>query len=195
MNRSSSNPMIEPVSTSLSVRQRLTHELKALALAGLYFATWIGTLLLLKELVLAEYSIAFHHLSLALLGALILSKVVLLLEHVSLGGWMRAQPAWVDVMARTLLYSLGVFVVLVLEKAFEGRHKHGGLAPSLKALFAHAEIYHVWANTIVVSGALFTYNLLAVIRCHLGEGGIWRLLSHPLPGHRPVTASTNPSPP
>lgn len=166
---------------ALSVRQRLAHELKALTLAGLYFATWIGTLLLLKELVLAEYSIAFHHLSLALMGALILAKVVLLLEPVSLGDWMRARPAWMDVLVRTLLYSAGVLVVLVLEKSLEGRHEHGGLMASARALFQHAEINHVMANTIVVSGALFTYNLLAVVRCHLGVGGVWRLLLEPLP--------------
>lgn len=170
----------EPAKPSSNLRQKLTRELKALALAGLYFATWIGSLLLLKELVLAEYRIAFHRLSLALVGALVLSKVVLLLEHVSLGAWMRTRPAWVDIMVRTFLYSLGVLVVLVLEKAFEGRHENGGFVPSLKALFQHVEIYHVWANTIVVSGALFTYNVLSVVRCHLGEGGIWRLLSHPL---------------
>lgn len=106
----------------MTVRQRLARELKALTLAGLYFATWIGTLLLLKELVLAEYSIAFHHLSLALMGALILAKVVLLLEPVSLGDWLRARPAWMDVLVRTLLYSAGVLLVLVLEKSLEGRH-------------------------------------------------------------------------
>ena len=77
MNPSSRERAGESVKPSLTVRQKLTHELKALTVAGLYFATWIGTLLLLKELVLAEYSIAFHHLSLALIGALILSKVVL----------------------------------------------------------------------------------------------------------------------
>ena len=192
MNPASSERAGESVKPSLTVRQKLTHELKALTVAGLYFATWIGTLLLLKELVLAEYSIAFHHLSLALIGALILSKVVLLLEHVSLGDWMRTRPAWVDVMARTLLYSVGVLVVLVLEKAFEGRREHGGFVPSLKALFAQAEIYHVWANTICLSGALFTYNILSVIRSHLGEGGIWRLFAQPLPMHNEDNIPPNP---
>jgi hypothetical protein len=116
-----------------------------------------------------------------LVGALVLAKVVLVLEHVPLGAWIRTRPAWVDVVMRTILYGLGVVVVLLLEKAFEGRHEHGGLLASLVSVFQHEDIHHVWANTICVSGAILGYNALSVVRRHLGEGGlIWLFLS-PLP--------------
>jgi hypothetical protein len=114
-------------------------------------------------------------------GALVLSKVVLVLEHVSLGAWVRARPAWVDVVLRTVLYSLGVAMVLVLEKGFEGRHEHGGFGPSLMAVFQHADVHHVWVNTICLSGALLGYNMLSVVRQHLGEGGLIRAFLSPLP--------------
>jgi hypothetical protein len=39
----------------------------------------------------------------------------------------------------------------------------------------------VWLNLIVVSGALFMYHLLSVIKRHLDEGGVKRLLMMPLP--------------
>jgi hypothetical protein len=165
----------------MTLQQKLKHELKAVGLAALFFGSWIATLALLKQLLLAEYQIAFHGLSLALVGALILSKVVLVLEHVPLGPWVQTRPAWVDVMARTLLYSLGVLLVLLLEKGFEGRHEHGGFGPSLRWLFHHADIHHVWVNTICLSGALLSYNLLSVIRRHLGAGGLRRLFAAPLP--------------
>lgn len=163
----------------MNAPDRLKHELKAVGLAMLYFGSWIAVLLVLKQLVLAEYRIAFHHLSLALVGALILSKVVLILEHVPLGAWVRKQPAWVDVLLRTALYSLGVAVVLVLEKGFEARHEHGGFRPAVAALFQKTDIHHVWASTLALSGALLGYNVLSVIRRHLGEGGLWRVLKHP----------------
>ena len=150
-------------------------------LATLYFAVWIGVLVLLKKLILAEYQIEFHGLSMVLIGALILAKVVLILEHVPLGAWMRRQPAFVDVILRTVLYALGVTVVLLLEKAFDGRHEYGGFSRSLMAVFQHADVYHVWANTICVSGALLVYNMLSVVRKHLGEGGLMKLLLSPLP--------------
>jgi hypothetical protein len=168
----------------MSLQQKLKHETKALTLAGLYFGCWIGTLMLLKELVLAEYQIAFHGLSLAVIGVLVLAKVVLVLEHVSLGAWVRSRPAWVDVMLRTALYSLGVLVVLLLEKGFEGRHEHGGFIPSLTSVFQHADVDHVWANTICLSGALLGYNVLSVLRRHLGTGGLLRLLLTPMPEAR-----------
>jgi len=165
----------------MSLQQKLKYEIKALTLAGLYFGCWIGTLMLLKELLLAEYQIAFHGLSVVVIGVLVLAKVVLVLEHVSLGAWVKSRPAWVDVALRTLMYSFCVLVVLLLEKAFEGRHEHGGFGPSLMSVFQHADIHHVWINTICLSGALLGYNILAVIRQHLGDGGLLRPFLTPLP--------------
>jgi hypothetical protein len=84
-------------------------------------------------------------------------------------------------LLRTAMYSLGVAVVLVLEKGFEGRHEHGGFGPALQQLFQQADIYHVWANTIAISGALLGYNALSVVRRHLGKGGLVRIFLSPLP--------------
>jgi hypothetical protein len=165
----------------MGFRQRLKKEIRAVVLATLYFATWIGVLMVLKVLILEEYYIEFHEWSLVLVGALVLAKVVLVLEHVPLGAWVRTRPAWVDVILRTALYALGVLVVLLLEKAFEGRHEHGGFGPSLIALFQHADVHHVLANTICLTGALLGYNALSVVRRHLGEGGLIRLFLSPVP--------------
>ena len=164
----------------MGIPLRLKQELKTLTLVFLYFACWLGVLLLIKQLLLEEYHIQPTGLSVALVGALILSKVVLILEHVLPGEWLQHRPAWVDVVVRTSLYSLGVFVVLVLEKGFEGRHEYGGFGKAIAALFDHADLYHVWLNLIVISGALLGYNILAVINRHLGEGGVRGVLMMPL---------------
>ncbi len=165
----------------MSFWQGLKHELEAVALATLFFASWIGGLMCVKALILAEYRLEFHEWSLAIMGALILAKVVLVLEHVPLGALTRNRPALVDVILRTALYALGVLAVLLLEKAFEGRHEHGGFGPSLRAVLQHAEIHHVWANAIGLSGAVLGYNALAVVRRHLGERPLFRLFLSPLP--------------
>ncbi len=165
----------------MSIQKKMTGEIKAVGLATLYFAVWIGVLAVLKELILAEYRIEFRGLSMALVGALILAKVVLVLEHVSLGSWVRKQPAWVDVLLRTVLYSVGVAVVLALEKGFEARHEYGSFVEALQQLFLQADVYHVWANTIALSGALIGYNALSVVRRRLGEGGLIRMFASPLP--------------
>lgn len=162
-------------------QQKLKHEISSLLTVTLFFACWLGILLLIKMLVLADYNIAFYDFSKALVGALVLAKVVLVLEHVSLGAWVRARPAWVDVALRTVMYAVGVAFVLLLEKGFEGRHEYGGFGASLAAMFEQADIYHVWANVIALAGALLVFNILSVIRAHLGVGGLRRVFLQPLP--------------
>ena len=163
----------------MSLQQKLTHELKAIGMTTLYFATWFGMLVGLKELILDDYQIAFRGWSLALVGALVVSKVVLVMEHVSLGQWIRHHPAVVEVVLRTLLYGAAVFIALLLEKAFETRHEFGGFAPALGRVFQHPDMPHVWANTICVACALLLFNALSVLRRHLGEGQIVRLFLAP----------------
>lgn len=179
--------MVEARATSLA--ERLTNEVKALAKAALFFALCIGMLVTIKTLVLAEYSVEFRGFSMAVFGVLVLSKVVLVLEHVPLGAWVSRQPALVDVTLRTVLYGVGVFAVLLLENAFEGRHEAGGFGPALTSAFEHADVDHVIVNVICLSGALLAYNLLAVVRQRLGPGGLTRLFLSPIPeaaanGHR-----------
>lgn len=79
-----------------------------------------------KALVLAEYRIAFFDFSAASIGALIVAKVVLILENVPLGSWIDRHSGIARVVGRTVLYGVGVFIVLLLEKAFEARHEYGG---------------------------------------------------------------------
>ena len=85
-----------------------------------------------------------------------------------------------DVVLRTALYSAGVVIVLLLEKGFEGRHEYGGFGASLRSLFQHADIDHVWANAICITASLLVYNAFSVVSDKLGEGGLLRLLREPL---------------
>jgi hypothetical protein len=163
------------------IKEKLKHELESMALAVLYFGTWIGFLMVFKKLVLAQYRIEFNGLPVVLVGTLVLAKVVLVLDHVPLRALVRARPAWVDVLARTILYTFGVFIVLLLDNALEAQHEYGGFLASLRSVFHHAEVHHVWINTICLSGALLGYNVLSVIRRHLGKGGLLRLFLSPLP--------------
>jgi len=117
----------------------------------------------------------------AVVGALILSKVVLVLEHVSLGAWVHERPAWVDVVLRTALFSGGLVAVLVLEKGFEARNEYGGFLPALSQLSQRTDIHHVWANSLGLSGALLGYNVLFVVRRNLGNRGLLRMFLSPLP--------------
>jgi len=165
----------------MSAHPRLKQELKAVGMTTLYFGIWLGGLVALKRLLLAEYHIKFHGLSVALVGSLVIAKVVLLLEHVPLGSWIRRRPVLLEILVRTTMYAVGVLAVLLLEKAFEARHEYGGFGRSLTQVFHHRDIDHVWVNTICLAAALLGFNALAIMRRHLGPHGLTRLFLSPSP--------------
>jgi hypothetical protein len=163
----------------MSIQEKLKHELKAVILATLFFAAWLGVFMGLKVLILEDYQIQFKGFSMVVIGALVLAKVVLILEHVPLGAWLRDKPVLFDVILRTLLYAVGTLVVMLLEKAFESRHEQGGFGPALMNVFQHRDMPHVWANTICVTGALLFYNLITVLNRHLGTSGLTGIFLSP----------------
>lgn len=163
----------------MSLQQKLKHELKSIVIVTLFFAAWLGVFMGIKILILEDYQIRFGHVSAVLIGALVLAKVVLILEHVPLGSWLRNQPILVDVILRTILYAFGTLVVMLLEKAFESRHEQGGFGSALMNVFQHRDMPHVWANAICVTGALLFYNLLAVLNRHLGSCGLAKVFLSP----------------
>lgn len=165
----------------MGVAQKLKHEIVTIVSLTLYFLAWLSFLMLLKFLLLSDFQIEFTGFSIALVGALVLAKVVLILEYVPMGEWVRSKAAWVDVTLRTSLYIFGVFVVLLLEKGFEGRHEHGGFTAALTSMFESADIYHVWLNFICLSVALLSYNILSVVRKNLGKGALLSMFIRPLP--------------
>jgi hypothetical protein len=164
----------------MSWKEKLKHELISVGIATLYFLIWFGFLMLIKFLLLEDYDIEFTGVSMVIVGALVVAKVILIMEYIPLGSWVKKQPAYVDVILRTVLYSLGVLVILILEKGFEGRHEYGGFANSLRQVFNHVDVYHVWVNSIVVSCALLSFNFLTLIRMRLGKGVLFRMLKDPL---------------
>lgn len=159
----------------MKIIQGLAREIKELGLLTIYFSVWFGMIVFAKWLVLAEYHIEIEGASLALVGALIVAKVVIVLEHVSLGQWVRHLPVIVDVLLRTLIYSLGVLILLLLERAFELRVETGGIVNALVEEFRHREIHHVAAETICVAGSLLGFNVLSVVKRHFGGNELRRL--------------------
>jgi hypothetical protein len=166
----------------MSFRQKLAKEIREVALTTLYFVLCFGVLVALKRLYLAEYQIKFRGLSLAIVSALIVAKVVLVMENVTLGQWIHSHAVALSLILRTLLYTVGVAVALLLERGFEARHEHGGFGASVVWVFQHRDMHHVWADTIVVGCALLGFNALSAMRRHLGEGQLHRVFLSPPAG-------------
>lgn len=166
---------------TVSLPPKLREEIRSLGLTTLFFAAWFGLLMILKSLVLSEYNIEFRNVSMALVGALIVAKVVLVLEKVPLERWIPDRAALIHLILRTVLYGLGILLVLLIEKAFEIRHESGGFLPALGQVIHHEDAPHVLAATIGVAAGLLFFNAILVVRRHLGEAGLLELFLSPLP--------------
>lgn len=165
----------------MNILEKMKEEVSQVVTLTLYFLSWLGFLMFVKFLLLADYGIEFVGFSKAVVGALVLAKVVLVLEYVSMGIWIRSKAAWIEIVLRTALYALGVFIILLLEKGFEGRHEYGSFTNSIFALFEKADIYHIWLNVVCLTAALLSYNIFSVIRKNFAKGALLRMLMRPLP--------------
>lgn len=156
--------------------QKVIRELKSIAGVTLYFFLWFGILMLLKTIMLKDYNIQFSGISIAIITALVMAKVVLLMELIKFGPWVRRQPAIVDVVLRTIMYTLGVLFVQLLEKAFESRHEEGGFGNAMIRVFQHRDMYKILAGTIVVGISLFFYNVYSVLKQYFSGRKFVKLL-------------------
>jgi hypothetical protein len=172
----------------MSLKQRLKNEFKSVALATIYFGCWVGAMFIIKNLLLLKYRLATFEWAAAIFGVLLLAKVVLILEHVPLRRIMGTRPAWVDIIARTVLYAVGVVVALALERGLRGWGEHGGFLPALEASLQRNDPEHVWVNTIAIVGSLLGYNVLTVVRRNLGDAALLRMFLTPLPREAPTDA-------
>jgi hypothetical protein len=153
----------------------LVEELKTMLAATVYFATCFTLIMVLKQLLLAQYGIEFRGITTAIVVALVTAKVVIVLQKVPLSRWFEGQPAAVDVVVRTLLYTVATMVALLLEKAFESRAEHGGFVAAVAAVFEHRDVAQVWATTLCVGLAFMAYNTFAVLRREVGTRQLWRI--------------------
>ena len=169
---------------------KLIGKLREIAVTVAYFAVWIGTLVLLKTFVLQEYHIGFFGWSKVMVGALLLAKIVRWLDHIPLGSWIGGKPAWVEVGVRTVVYSFGLAVAMLLEAGLEGRKEHGGFIAAVAARREAASFPHILVNSICLTGAFLFYNILGVLRAYLGGGELFRLFLKPIP--RPSEEETKP---
>ena len=156
--------------------QKVIKELKSIAWVTLYFFIWLSILMILKKLTLEDYNIKFSGLSIAIISSLVMAKVVLLMELIKPSSWVKRQPAIVDVLIRTVMYSIGVLFVQLLEKAFESRHEEGGFGNAMIKVFQHRDMYKIWAGTLIIGISLFFYNVYSVLKHYFAGNKFARIL-------------------
>jgi hypothetical protein len=159
----------------MKILKKILEEIKIILRTAIYFAIVFILMMVMKKLYLEDYNIEFTGLSQAIIGALVMAKVIILMQLISLGSWVQRQPPVVDVTIRTLLYTLGVLITIILEKAFEDRHKVDNYGDAISYVLNHRDIYHVWATTIGAAGSIFVYNAFSIVQKTMGKKGLAKL--------------------
>jgi hypothetical protein len=159
----------------MKILKKIFHEIIVVTRTASYFALVFILMMVMKKLNLKDYNIEFSGISQAIIGALIMSKVIILMQLISLGNWIKRQPPIVDVIIRTVLYAAGVVIVMVLEKAFEHRHQAGGFGKAISYVLNSRDFYHVLATSIGVTASLFAYNAFSVVQQVMGKNGLTKL--------------------
>jgi hypothetical protein len=178
----------------MKILRKIWEEIKIVFRTASYFAIVFILMMVMKKLYLKDYNIEFYGMSQALIGALIMSKVIILMEMISFGKWVLHQPPIVDVLIRTVLYTVGVAVVIILEKAFEKRHEVPGFGNAVKYILFNRDVYHVWATTIGAAASIFVYNAFSIVQKLVGKNGLARLFfSTPLIEVEPSRMTQTPS--
>jgi hypothetical protein len=156
----------------MSIQKKIIKEVRLILRTATYFAIVFVVMMVMKKLYLEDYHIEFTGLSQALIGALIMSKVIILMDLIKPPNWVLNQPPIADVILRTIMYTVGVAIVIILEKAFERRHEPGSYGDAIKYIFSHRDIYHVWATTIGVSSSIFIYLAFSILQRMLGKNAL-----------------------
>jgi hypothetical protein len=163
------------------MKKKIIEELKSSILTAIYLFAWFGVLMLIKVLLLKDYNIEFTRATIFIAGALAVSHAIDIFGKIPIFR-KSAPPAIFEVAVRIIIVLAGVFILLILEKSFEARHEFGGFINSFKNLADHADLYHIWVNTICVFGALLFFFIWTILKRHLGGKSLWDVLRSPVPG-------------
>ena len=106
------------------MKEKLLNECKSVFWTAVYFASWFGTLMLIKVLLLKEYQVDFIGLTLVIVGALVIAKEALMLKNRHIP-FTWGKPAWIEMLTKTLLCMVSVFTMVTVEKSFKAPSEYG----------------------------------------------------------------------
>jgi len=157
---------------------KVKEELKAAALATLFFLCCFLFIVALKKLFLAQYDIGFYGLTAAVISAGLVGKVVVVLDKTSAGNRFEATRApLLSVLYKTSIYSAVVLAVVAAEKVFHAYWQSRDLSAAVGEVWHGRDRNTILATVLCVGAAFAAYNLLAAINRGPARGrlGAWLL--------------------
>ena len=159
----------------MNILKFIIKESKEVFLVSSYFFLCFCVIVLLKKLFLAQHGIEFHGLPLAILGALILGKVVVILDKTSFGNAFKNSALFINVIWRSLIYSIIAFAALYAEQIYHHYHKSGSLNSAIFERFSERDLDNFMATSICIFLSFLVYNIFSEIDRNLGKGQLFKM--------------------
>ena len=164
-----------------SLAQRARRELYEFLVVSAYLYVCFAALIFYKASILRGEGIEFAAFGLAIVKALILGKFLLLLEALKIGEDKKhARSALANILAKSLLFSLLLFAMTVVEELIVG-HFHGRTSREVLREIAGGTWEQALAVAILLFLILVPFFGYQEIAARLGKGKLLKLLTERSP--------------
>lgn len=152
--------------------QAIKREIQKLSSLALFFFMGFMYILLVMKLFLKEYSIDTYILSKAVIGALFAAKAVAIMDYAPFLNRFKQSPRYIDVFYKTVIYTLAVVVLGVLERFIHAFFHKETIAEAIAKFLHPQELYKFIAVVLCIAVVFLVHNIFTELDIYLGKGKI-----------------------
>lgn len=153
----------------------MRHEFLQVLPPTIFFFVAFNVISLTKALMLREHGIEFSGFATATVGALLVGKVVLVADKLPLINRFPDKPLIYNVVWKTVIYVLAVFVVRYVEHLIPFLREHGGLGLAHQHLMDEVVWPRFWSIQIWLLVLFFVYAALHELVRLIGRDAVLRM--------------------
>jgi hypothetical protein len=164
-----------PANKSVTVGERIRHELRDYALLSAYLYVCLGAIILYKMAVLGTQGVSYLPFGIPIIKALILAKFILLGRVARLGEWGGISRIISRIASKALLYLVLLIGLSGAEEAIVGM-VHGRSIAATLADLGGDRLPEILAACLIMLLILIPYIAFMELDAALGKGGLRELL-------------------
>lgn len=156
-------------------KQFLIHEFIQLWIINLYLAINFSVLITLNSLALAQHGIDAFNYGVAVFGALFLGKIILVLENWSFVKQYDQKPLLYTVLYKSLLFTILVFIVNMLEYFIFGFFTGKTLSMIYQKIITEVYSIAFLSKTLSIFVVFIPFFSIRELNKVLGKDKLWNL--------------------
>lgn len=137
-------------------KERAIEELKVFWIITFYLFLLIGTFMIYRRLLLAEFGLTYLNYGFALIEALIIAKVIVIGNALKLGRRFENHLLIVSVIYKSMFYGGLVFILGIIEHVVNGLIHKKDFVSILRSMDEYG-VYELLARTLMMFGAFIPF--------------------------------------